>query len=262
MIWVLLAHSLGSAFEARLPAAAVEGRGGPSVAWAADGDPLDANPALAAAADSRGEVGGGLTHPLGFADLGLGCLWARARPWGGWGFASRWKTLSAGEIYREDAWGADLAWQSASLALGIGLRAGHVTLEGEDLGAPLGGAAGIRLGVFDGLALAASIEDASLFRTEGLPQPWVLGLGASLAGKDSSWTGDLSIERRERNGWSGKVGQELRLEPFRFRAGLRAEPWTISVGLGGAVRGARLDWALEGEPRLGWQHHLSSSWSF
>lgn len=262
MIWLPLVQSLSSAFEARLPAAAVEGRGGPSVAWAAEGDPLDANPALAAVAGSRGEAGGGLTHPLGMEDLELGGLWARTRTRAGWAAAVRWKTLSAGEIYREDALGADLAWKGVRLAVGIGVRAGHVSLEGEDLGSPLGASAGIRLGMFEGLALAASVEDASLWRTEGLSQPWVLGLGAAVAGFDSTWAGDAGLERREGFGWSGRLGQELRLEPIRLRAGIRSWPWTISVGLGGGLGGARLDWALEGEPRLGWQQHLSAAWTF
>ncbi|MBK8801233.1 MAG: hypothetical protein IPN71_04100 [Fibrobacteres bacterium] len=261
MIWVLVVHSWFAAFEARLPAAAVEGRGGPSVAWAGDGDPLDANPALAAVATNRAELGGGLTRPLGFSDLGLGGLWARAKPWGGLGLAVRWKSLGAGEIYREDAWGADLAWRSGSIAVGAGLRAGHVNLEGENLGGPWGGAAGIRAQVVEGLSLAASLEDPSLWTSGRMSQPWLVGLGAALSGKDTSWAGDVSLERREGWGWSGKMGQELRLEPLRFRAGLRANPWTISVGIGGGVRNVRLDWAMEGEPILGWQHHISMAWS-
>ncbi|HOX50274.1 MAG TPA: hypothetical protein PKY05_02210 [Fibrobacteria bacterium] len=260
MIWAMLAQSWCAAFEARLPAAAVEGRGGPSVAWISEGDPADANPALVAR--KGGEVGGGLTRPLGLVELSLGGLWGRVPLGAGWALGGRWKSLRAAELYREDAWGGDLAWAGGRWAMGCGMRGGHVSLEGEDLGTPLGGAVGISVRLVEGFSVAGVLEDPSFLGTGGLAQPWTLGLGGALEGRDSSWAGDLSVERRQIGGWSGRVGQELRLEPLRIRAGLRANPWTISVGLGGGFRGVRMDWALEGDPDLGWQHHISSAWSF
>jgi hypothetical protein len=67
-------------------------------------------------------------------------------------------------------------------------------------------------------------------------------------------------ELRQRGSWTWHAGQELRLDPFRLRLGLRVSPWTLCAGMGGIWKGVMVDYALEDGPNLGLQHHGTVSW--
>jgi hypothetical protein len=257
--WLAAALALCGAFEGTTPAASVAGRGGPDASRAGEGDPLEANPALAASLPGT-EFGAGWTRPLDLDGIGLSALWARHRFPSGTALVARWRGLAAEDVYREDLAGLDLSQASGPIGLGAGLRAGRVEVEGRDLGHPLGWSAGGTIVPAARVRLGASWEDLSGLGADGLPQPWTFRAGISAVGADSGWNAQVGASRRQRTGWNWGIGQELVLPPLRLRLGLRLSPWVLSAGLGFSWKAARLDYALEGDPTLGFQHHWSVSW--
>ena len=250
---------LCGAFEGSFPDAAVVGRGGPDASWAGEGNALEANPALAAQTTGT-EAGAGWTRPLDLEGLDLSGFWAHGRLPSGTALAARWRNLTAADIYREDLVAVDAAQNVGRWSLGGGWRWGRVEVAGRSLGCPMGWAVGGTLVPAGTLRLGASWEDLSGFRTEGLAQPWTFRTGASASSSDSSWNAQMGGQYRQRGSWTWDAGQELRLDPVRLRLGLRTAPWTLCAGIGGIWKGVMVDYALEGETKLGLQHHGSVSW--
>lgn len=254
------AEVVHAAFEAGFPDAseAVLGDGQVAGLWTAAS--RDANPALAAGGGWR--AGAASTHPYGIDELDLSGFWAGggARGWlPGW--QVRWKALRAGELYREDQVGIDLASGGARWSVGAGWRGGRTELEGRSDGWLHGLAAGVVFVPASRISLGAAWEDVS---TISVPdsrwaRPWTLRCGASAAGSDSDWVSLAGFEVRQDApvGWS--LGQEWRWGVIVLRAGLGFEPWTMALGAGLRWKGVRFDWARQGEPRLGWQQHWTIS---
>jgi hypothetical protein len=259
MSWLAALLCLSGAFEGSFPDAAVVGRGGANAAWGGEGGAMEANPSLATHGRDV-EVGAGWTRPLDLDGLGLSGFWAHGRMPSGTGIAARWRNLSADDVYREDLVAVDAAQAFGKWALGGGGRWGRVEVGGENLGCPLGWALGGTFAPANTLLVGASWEDLSGFRSAGLAQPWTFRMGASAIGADSTWNAQMGGQYRQRGSWTWDAGQELRLDPIRLRLGLRTAPWTLCAGIGGIWKGAMIDYALEGETKLGLQHHGSVSW--
>lgn len=257
--WSAALFCVWGAFEGTFPAPAVVGRGGADAAWVGDGDPLEANPALAAKAQGV-EAGAGWTRPLDLEGLGLSGFWAHGLLPSGTGLAARWRYLTAADVYREDLVAVDVAQSMGRWSLGGGWRWSRVEVAGESLGCPLGWALGGSVDPARGLRLGASWEDPSGFRSEGLAQPWTFRTGVSAMSSDSSWNAQMGGQYRQRGTWTWDAGQELRFDPIRLRIGLRTAPWIFCAGIGGIWKGMMVDYALEDEPKLGFQHHGSVSW--
>lgn len=257
--WLAAFFCVWGAFEGTFPDAAVAGRGGADAAWAGVGDALEANPALVAKAPGT-EAGAGWTRPLGLDGVGLSGFWAHGRLPSGTGLAARWRNLSAADVYREDLLAVDAAQALHRGSLGGGFRWSRIEVAGKNLGCPLGWAAGGTLDPAGGLRLGASWEDLSGFRSRGLSQPWTFRMGVSALGADSGWNAQMGGQYRQRGSWTWDAGQELRLDPIRLRIGLRTAPWTLCAGIGGIWRGVAIDYAMEGESKLGFQHHGAASW--
>jgi len=257
--WIAALVCLHGAFDGSFPAAAVVGRGGPDAAFAGEGDPLEANPALASQAAGT-EAGAGWTRPLDLAGVDLSGFWAHAlAPWGT-GLALRWRNLSASDIYREDLGAVDVAQTIGPFGVGGGWRWGRMEIAGRSQGNPLGWTAGATATPVEAVRLGAAWEDLSGLRPDGLPQPWTIRSAVSVRAADSSWNADMGGELRQRGSWTWHAGQELRLDPFRLRLGLRVSPWTLCAGMGGIWKGVMVDYALEDGPNLGLQHHGTVSW--
>jgi hypothetical protein len=259
--FLALAVQAKAAFEAAIPDAGQTALGGNLVAWSPEGGSKEANPALSAAGKGW-FAGAGLTHPLGLTDLDLSGLWA-GRSRSGWipGFAVRWKSLRAGKLYAEDGWDLDVGTGDGNWQAGAGWRWGRVgfTEGGSDW------IQGIALGIVAKphplLAAGLSWEDASLMGATDarMVQPWLARAGLVAAARDSNWVSNVSLEKRQDKGLSWAMGQELRWQVLRLRAGARLEPWTLALGAGVRWQGFGLDWAQEGDPRLGWQQHWTIS---
>lgn len=257
--WLAALLALFGAFEGTSPVAAEAARGGPDPSWAGEGSPLEANPALAAA--SRGlEAGAGWTRPFDLPGLDMSMLWIHGRLPSGTGLALRWRDLAASDVYREDLAALDLSQQFGRWTAGGGLRRARVEIEGKSIGSPTGWALGGTFALAPRIRAGLSWEDLSGLRADGLPQPWTFRGGISAAGADSAWNAQAGASRRERGTWSWEIGQELRLDPLRVRAGLRLSPWTFCAGIGGVWKSVSIDYALEGETVLGFQHHGTVSW--
>jgi len=250
-----------SAFEAAIPDAGQSALDGSVVAWSPEAGSKEANPALSAA---RGGwfAGAGLTHPFGLADLDLSGLWA-GRGRSGWvpGFAFRWKNLRAGKLYTEDRWDLDVATGDGNWQAGAGMRWGRAEFADGGSDWIQGCALGAVAKPHPLLAAGLSWEDASVFGTSDarMVQPWLARAGLVAQARDSSWTSSVSLEKRQDKSLSWAMGQELRWQVLRLRAGLRLEPWTLAIGAGVRWQGVGLDWAQEGDPRLGWQQHWTVS---
>jgi hypothetical protein len=257
--WIAALICLHGAFEGSFPAAAVVGRGGPDAAWAGEGDPLEANPALAALATGV-EAGAGWTRPLDLQGVDLSGFWAHALLSSGTGMALRWRNLSAADIYGEDLASLDIAQSLGPFQLGGGWRWGRMEIAGKPQGSPLGWAAGATATPVGSVRLGASWEDLSGVRPNGLPQPWTFRTAAAAQGLDSTWNAQMGGELRQRGSWTWHAGQELCLDPIRLRMGLRVSPWTLCAGVGGIWKGVMIDYSLEDGPNLGLQHHGTVSW--
>lgn len=257
--WLALPLAFFSAFEGTSPVAAEVGRGGSDAAWAGDGCALEANPALAATASAL-EAGSGWTRPLDLPGLDLSTLWAHGRIPSGTGLAIRWRNLTAADVYREDLAAVDISQEFGPWAAGGGIRCGRLEIEGRTIGHPVGWALGGTFSPAPRIRTGLSWEDLSGLGADGLPQPWTFRAGVSAAGADSAWNAQVGASRRQRESWSWEIGQELRLDPLRLRVGLRLSPWIYCAGIGGTWKGISVDYALEGDPTLGFQHHGSVSW--
>lgn len=250
-----------AAFEAAIPDAGQAALGGSLVAWSAEGGSKEVNPALSA---TRGGwfAGAGLTHPLGLADLDLSGIWA-GRGGNGWvpGFALRWKNLRAGNLYSEDRWDLDVGTGDGNWQAGAGWRWGRVGFADGGSDWIQGCALGAVAKPHPLLAAGLSWEDASVFGTSDarMVQPWLARAGLAAQARDSSWTSSVSLEKRQDKALTWAMGQELRWQVLRLRAGVRLEPWTLAIGAGVRWQGIGLDWAQEGDPRLGWQQHWTIS---
>lgn len=257
--WLAALLCLSGAFEGAFPDAAAVGRGGADAAWAGEGDALEANPALVADAPKT-EAGAGWTRPLDLEGVDLSGFWAHGRLPSGTGLAARWRNLTAADVYREDLLAVDAAQSAGRLSLGAGWRWSRIEVAGKSLGCPLGWALGGTVALARAVRLGASWEDVSGFRSEGLAQPWAFRMAASAQGADSTWNAQMGGLYRQRGSWTWDAGQELRLDPIRLRLGVRTAPWTLCAGIGGIWKGVMIDYAMEGEPKLGLQHHGAASW--
>lgn len=257
----LLAEASHGAFEVAIPSATEVAMGGGSVAWALEGGAKQGNPALVGA-QTGWECGAGASHPYGMSDLDLGGVWAGRGP-SGWlpGWMARWKGLRAGDIYREDVLELDFAKGDKNWILGGGWRSGRASFEGLAPDWSHGFALGASLRPHPRLVVGASWQDLSGIAVpeDRWAQPWELRFGLAAVATDSAWTSIANLRKRQSEpvGWS--FGQELRLGILRLRAGLGLEPWILSMGVGLRWEGLGLDWAQEGDPRLGWQQHWTIS---
>lgn len=261
--WQVLALAGGchAAFDVALPSAVEVAMGGGSAAWALDGGARQGNPALAGAMGAW-EIGAGTSHPFGMSNLDLGGIWVGHGPIG-WapGWMARWKGLAAADLYREDVLELDLAKGDKNWMMGGGWRSGRAAFSGSAPEWSHGYALGATLRPHPRVALGASWQDLSGIAVpdDRWAQPWELRCGIAAVAADSSWTSLANFDKRQAEplGWS--FGQELRFGILRLRAGLRLEPWVLSMGAGVRWEGFGFDWAQEGDPRLGWQQHWTIS---
>lgn len=181
------------------------------------------------------------------------------------GWSLRWSTLEAGELYREDLVGLDLATGAERWQLGGGWRAGRTKFSDERSGDwTQGWAVGLLVRPVERLALGAAWEDRSGIDapTARLAAPWIYRFGATVAPADSLWATHVGAEGLQEGplGWS--IGQEARWRILVFRAGLRVDPWVLSFGAGVRYGNLVVDWSRQGDPRTGWQHlwTISVAW--
>ena len=255
-----LAGGLDAAFEAQIPSATEIVMGDGRVALAAPGVSCESNPALAAQGGWR--AGAGSSHPFGIEALDLSGYWAGSGARGIFpGWQVRWKALQAGDLYREDQIGIDLAKGFGRWSLGAGWRGGRTELAGIDGGWSHGLSAGALWCPTRRLSVGAAWEDVSAL---GVPdsraaRPWTLRAGASASGDDSGWMSMAGFEMLQDEPIRWSLGQELRLGILRLRGGVSFEPWILAFGAGVRWNGIGLDWARQGDPRLGWQQHWTIS---
>ncbi len=250
-----------ASFEASMPSAAEVALANGQVAWAPEGGALELNPALVGL-DSGWTAGAGITHPLGISDLNLSGVWV-GRGVGHFAPAwrLRWKQLQAGELYREDLLSLDVGTGNQNWLMGGGWRAGRsIFSEGKSTwiqGYALG--AEIRFPAF--LSMGAAFEDLAGLESPDprFAQPWFMRWGLAASPVDSLWASAISLEKRQNQLLCWKFGQEVRWKILRFRAGVRMQPWVLSYGAGVRWEGLGIDWAQEGDSRLGWQQHWTIS---
>jgi len=246
-----------SAFEAALPDAAEVAMAGVRGA----GSSRSGNPA-GLGAMAGWFAGAGLTHPMGLSDLDLSGVWAGRGAIGRIpGFVLRWKHLGAGDLYREDRWDLDAGMGDGFWQAGAGWRAGSARFADGANEWIHGGAAGLLVRPHPRLAMGLSWEDPSLFQATDrrMVQPWLARSSLEASPADSSWVSAVSLEKRQDKGFSWAFGQELRWQVLRLRGGVRLDPWTLALGVGVRWQGVGLDWAQEGDPRIGWQQHWTIS---
>ncbi len=252
--------STHSAHEAGFPSAGEVAFGLP-VARLVPGGAGASNPALSGG-DEGWRFGAGNTHPLGFADLDRRGIWA-GKGRSGWipGWTARWADLEAGDLYREDQLELDVATGGAWWQGGAGWRSGRTAFTGQSSDWTQGWAAGALARPVDGICLGASWEDRAALHASDprLAQPWIFRVGVAAEARDSAWASHLSMERRQETAISWSLGQEIRWKILALRAGLRLDPWVVSFGAGIRWKGILLDWAQEGDAKLGWQQHWTIS---
>ena len=249
------------AFDAQFPSASSAARGGAGVAQVGEFGASEANPACAAGTISSA-AGVEWTRPLGLDGLDLTGVWVRAPlPLDG-GAALRWRSLLAGDVYREDQIAADAAIRIHGVSAGSGIRWGRVEVSGRDLGHPVGWSAGMACEALRGVELGFAWEDASGIDPAGIRTPWAFRVGGGWRGRDSSWSADMGAERDEGLGWSWRAGQEWRWDPIRLRLGFRTDPLVLCLGIGAAWRSVVLDWGAQTESKFGWQNHAGIAWRF
>ena len=252
--------SVRSAHEAAIPSAGEVAFGSP-VARLVPGGAGAGNPALSAGAEGW-RFGAGSTHPLGFAELERMGVWV-GRGRSGWrpGWTARWADLEAGDLYREDQLELDVAAGGERWQGGAGWRSGRTAFAGQANDWTQGWTAGALARPLDGICLGGSWEDRAGFHASDprLAQPWILRLGIAAEAGDSTWASQASMERRQGTAVSWSLGQEIRWKILALRAGLRLDPWVLSFGAGIRWRGIQLDWAQEGDAKLGWQQHWTIS---
>lgn len=257
---LVCAMAANAAFEVPLPCAAEVVSGDGQVARAADGAALESNPALAASGGWR--AGAGSTHPYGIDALELSGFWA-GRGQGEWvpGWQARWKALRAGSVYREDQIAIDLGKGDGKWQVGAGWRGGRSELEGAPPDWIHGLAFGATFAPNRLVVVGVAWEDltalaASDFR---LARPWTLRSGVAAVPFDSAWISRVGWEYRQREPVRWSFGQEMRLGVLALRGGFGLQPWVVAFGAGVRWSGVGIDWAQEGDPRLGWQQHWSIS---
>lgn len=252
--------SLPAAFEARSPAPASEGSGGPSVAWAGPTDPTEGNPALEARTDGRFKAGAASSRPMGLEGLSSSLFWVGARTGPSLGLELDYRNLSAGDVYREDQGAGDLSWSGGRFGGGLGMRWSRVEFLGEQQGVLWGWSGGILAAPVQCASFGASFEDLSAFQSDGIPTPWRIRAGLAGFADDSSWIGLFDAQYLQRRSWTFRLGQEWRAGVLRLRSGFRLAPWSLSLGTGVVWHGVALDWAWEGEPELGFQTRAGVAW--
>lgn len=260
--WATLACAVAAhaAFDAPIPCAAEVASGEGQVARAATGGALESNPALAASGGWR--AGAGSTHPYGIDALELSGFWA-GRGRAGWvpGWQARWKLLRAGNLYREDQIALDLAHAVGNWQVGAGWRGGRSELEGEVPDWIHGLALGATFAPNRLVAVGIAWEDLSALAISDsrLARPWTLRSGVAAVPFDSAWVSRVGMEYRQREPVRWSFGQEMRWGVLALRAGFGVQPWVLAFGAGVRWNGIGIDWAQEGDPRLGWQQHWSIS---
>lgn len=249
-----------AAHEVSIPSAGEIALANP-VARMVPGGAWEANPALSGAS-SGWRFGAGSTHPLGFSALDLAGIWV-GKGRAGWlpGWTLRWSNLQAGEDYREDLLGLDVAMGRGIWQVGGGLRGGRTEFEGSPADWTEGWTMGLLVRPFERMTLAAVGEDLSGLHSADprLAQPWTFRLGAAIVPADSAWASSLGWEGKQGKDASFSLGQELRWRVLVLRAGMRVDPWVLSFGAGIRWCDMALDWTQEGDSRLGWQHHWTIS---
>lgn len=249
-----------AAHEASIPSAGEIALGNP-VALMVQGGAWEVNPALSGAS-SGWRFGAGTTHPLGFSALDLTGIWV-GKGGVGWlpGWTLRWSNLQAGEAYREDLLGLDLALGRGIWQVGGGLRGGRTEFEGSPSDWTEGWTAGLLVRPFEQVTFAVVGEDLSGIHVPDprLAQPLTFRLGASIVPSDSAWSSSLGWEGKQGRDLSFSLGQEVRWRVLVLRAGMRVDPWVLSFGAGIRCWNLLLDWTQEGDSRLGWQQHWTIS---
>lgn len=253
----------GAALEGNDPTPRTVRLAGSHPALACGAQDFRGNPGAAASGNLRFEAGSGLTHPLGLDGL------SEQAAWGSWNSGPRresalgvevaWRGFRADDMYRDDAGFVVAGWRWRELGVGAmasGLRSDY----GEgDVGFAAGAGIGAIAGFRD-VAVGAQIGDPSMLQAdpEWMREPVDGSVGVALAPRDAAWRTAATAAWREEYGWSWRLAQEIAL-PLGVDVGLGValEAFRIACGAGWHLGWARLDAAVEGDPILGWQTHVS-----
>jgi len=221
------------------------------------------NPATAAMAPATFESGAGITRPLGLDGLQEQAGWASwvAAVGGNSSGAARlgWRGFSADDLYRDDAMFGTLAWRWRNVGVGITGEALRCDYGENVVGSAFGASMGAALRWKD-FVLGASTGDISIFHAEPtwMNEPTETAIGLGFAPHSEAWRTALTTSFREGQGWDWRMAQEVTL-PAGLDAGvgIGVEPFRMAGGIGWSLGWSRLDAAVEGDPVLGWQSHVS-----
>lgn len=263
VIIAAMPHEVGAALEGNEPTPRTVRLAGSHPALACGAQDFRGNPGAVASGNLRFEAGAGLTHPLGMEGLAEQAAWASwnsgPRRENALGVGLAWRGFRAEDLYRDDAGFAVAGWRWRDLGIGAtasGLRSDY----GEgDVGYAAGAGIGAIVGFRD-VSLGAQIGDPSMLHADPkwMSEPVEGSVGIALTPREAAWRTAATAAWRERFGWSWRLAQEVAL-PLGVDAGLGValEPFRIACGAGWRIGWARLDAAVEGDPVLGWQTHVS-----